>query len=83
VLATVPMTAGVVATLDLPVIVFSCIVATIAIFAVGLPLTTRGLRPACGAAAPQAPATEPVAAAAAGDTLAVQDSSAAPEGDVR
>lgn len=41
VLATVPMAAGVVATDGLPVIVFSCIVATIAVFAIGLPLVTR------------------------------------------
>lgn len=41
VLATVPMAAGVIATDTVPVIVFSCIVATIVIFAVGLPLVTR------------------------------------------
>lgn len=43
VLATVPMAAGVVATTELPVVVFTCIVATIAIFAVGLPLAGRRL----------------------------------------
>lgn len=54
VLATVPMAAGVVATDGLPVIVFSCIVATIALFAVGLPLVTRqGAEPAPGQAPPQ------------------------------
>jgi cell volume regulation protein A len=41
VLATVPMAAGVVGTEALPVVVFTCIVATIAIFAVGLPLAAR------------------------------------------
>ncbi len=41
VMATVPMAAGVVATEALPVVVFTCIVATIAIFAVGLPLAAR------------------------------------------
>jgi cell volume regulation protein A len=41
VLATVPMAAGVAATEGLPVVVFSCIVATIAVFAIGLPLVTR------------------------------------------
>ncbi len=41
VLATVPMAAGVVATESLPVIVFSCIVATIAVFTIGLPLAAR------------------------------------------
>ncbi|MDH4258663.1 MAG: cation:proton antiporter [Gammaproteobacteria bacterium] len=43
VLATVPMAAGVVATTELPVVVFTCIVATITIFAVGLPLAGRRL----------------------------------------
>jgi cell volume regulation protein A len=41
VLATVPMAAGVVGTEALPVVVFTCIVATIAIFAVGLPFAAR------------------------------------------
>jgi cell volume regulation protein A len=76
VLATVPAAAGVVATGDLPVIVFSCIVATIAIFAVGLPLTTRRQGPAGdgtsvppAAAAPadgDAPAADPGALPPAG-----------------
>lgn len=42
VLATVPMALGVTAADGLPVIVFSCIVATIAVFAIGLPLVARG-----------------------------------------
>lgn len=41
VLATVPMASGIVATAELPVVVFTCIVATIAVFAVGLPLASR------------------------------------------
>ncbi len=63
VLATVPAAAGVVATGDLPVIVFSCIVATIAVFAIGLPLTTRRPPPA-ETAAPDAAAPAPAAGAA-------------------
>lgn len=45
VLATVPMAAGVAATEGLPVTVFACIVATIAVFAIGLPLATRRAAP--------------------------------------
>jgi len=43
VLATIPMASGIVATGELPVVVFTCIVATIAIFAAGLPLAGRRL----------------------------------------
>ncbi len=57
VLATVPMAAGVVATEALPVVVFACIVGTIAIFAIGLPLTTR--RQLAGGGAPPGPAGPP------------------------
>jgi cell volume regulation protein A len=61
VLATVPMAAGVVATENLPVIVFSCIVGTIAIFAVGLPLITRRLAADAQAAAASDPPLVPSA----------------------
>ena len=43
VLATIPMASGVAATAELPVVVFACIVASIAVFAVGLPLVGRRL----------------------------------------
>ncbi len=62
VLATVPMAAGVVATTELPVVVFTCIVATIAIFAVGLPLAGRRLAKAAPLAdAPESAASTDVA----------------------
>lgn len=65
VLATVPMAAGVVATRELPVIVFSCIVATIAVFAIGLPLAARrAAAPAAVSVAPMEPAVGMAAAPA-------------------
>jgi hypothetical protein len=64
VLATVPMAAGVVATEALPVIVFTCIVATIAIFAIGLPLASRRSTVPTEAATPVDPAAPPAPAAA-------------------
>lgn len=64
VLATVPMAAGVAATEGLPVTVFACIVATIAVFAVGLPLVTR--RAAAPPSGPPAPSTEAAAESPAG-----------------
>ncbi len=43
VLATLPVTAGVVATETLPVVVFACVLTTILVFAVGFPVIKRGL----------------------------------------
>jgi cell volume regulation protein A len=40
VLATIPMASGIAATAELPVVVFTCIVATIVIFAVGIPVAS-------------------------------------------
>ncbi|HXV40339.1 MAG TPA: cation:proton antiporter [Steroidobacteraceae bacterium] len=65
VLATVPMAAGVAATEGLPVVVFSCIVATIAVFAIGLPLVMRRARAApVEPPAPSGPPAPPADAAA-------------------
>jgi cell volume regulation protein A len=56
VMATIPAAAGVVATEGLSTIVFACIVSTIAIFAIGMPLASRGLRPPRAEPAPDASA---------------------------
>jgi cell volume regulation protein A len=64
VLATLPMAAGVPDTDGLPIAVFACVLTTIAIFAIGFPLTKRRLAPSegfgviplpAGAARPSAP----------------------------
>jgi hypothetical protein len=48
VLATLPMAAGVPDTEGLPIAVFACVLTTIAIFAIGFPLTKRRLAPSEG-----------------------------------
>lgn len=68
VLATMPVTAGVVATEGLPVIVFACVLTSIVVFAAGFPVIKRGLRPAAAPAPPPEPrpmAGAPIIAASA------------------
>ncbi len=52
VLATMPRTAGVPGTEDLPVAVFACVLVTILVFAAGFPLARRAMKPAAPVAAP-------------------------------
>jgi cell volume regulation protein A len=61
VLATLPMSAGIADTGQLPVFVFSCIVTTIAIFAVGFPMARSKL---AGEGGSDRPSESPVAEAA-------------------
>jgi len=66
VLATLPMASGVVATSQLPVIVFTCIVATICVFAAGMPFAARR-------AERERRDAESIAAAPGGEAAAVPD----------
>lgn len=51
VLATLPVSANIPATQDLPVLVFACVLTTILVFAVGFPVVKRRMKPASVGAA--------------------------------
>lgn len=85
VLATLPMSAGVEGTDDLPVVVFACVFTTIMTFAVGFPLAKRAIPPVQQVEATEPaepPATEPVEPPAAEPASASPTVDDAPPEDV-